>query len=138
MNISKDEDRDEHQLEDMRIATNCIRQLDEINAADPTVPFFLGCGFHKPHAPWVFPAEFLKDLPEDINAIPLAEPTGKPQGMPLVAFHDPMDIKNQLDGGDGAADLDTVMRYNRRAYYASVAYTDHMIGKVLKKTRRVG
>ena len=54
--------------------------------------FFIGCGFHKPHVPFVFPAEFLQHFPEDLDDIPLADDTYAPIGMPDAAWHYPADV----------------------------------------------
>eukprot|EP01047_Picozoa_sp_COSAG01_P009609 COSAG01_NODE_397_length_17560_cov_111.258347_5_plen_292_part_00 len=55
-NTSKDESRYDLQLEDQRITDRCIELLH--NASAPSTrsrfpQFFVGCGLHKPHTPWV-------------------------------------------------------------------------------------
>ena len=60
-NTSKDERRFAYQLEDQRIRDSCTDQLEALAAQGKG--FFLGCGFHKPHVPWEFPAKFLLDYP---------------------------------------------------------------------------
>ena len=52
-NVSKDESRLLFQLEDQRITTSCIAQLEAAQASGKL--FFVGCGLHKPHVPWVIP-----------------------------------------------------------------------------------
>ena len=99
-NTSKDETRFDYQLEDMRIRDSALGHL-ELAAARLASPdkdvegskgFFIGCGFHKPHVPFVFPAEFLQHFPEDLDDIPLADDTYAPIGMPDAAWHYPADV----------------------------------------------
>ena len=47
-------------------------------------PFFIGCGFHKPHAPYYAPKEFFDRLP-DWQDVPLPDDPFAPVGMPMVA-----------------------------------------------------
>ena len=49
-------------------------------------PFFIGCGFHKPHAPYYAPKEFYDRLPPH-QLIPLPLDPFAPVGMPAVAWH---------------------------------------------------
>jgi iduronate 2-sulfatase len=127
-NTSKDEQRFEYQLEDQRIRDSCIGQLNA--AAALSRPFFVGCGFHKPHVPWEFPHEFLDHFPSDLEDIPLADDTHAPVSMPDAAWHYPHDVHG-LNISFNATCNATRSRNYRRAYYASVAYTDDNIGRVL-------
>jgi hypothetical protein len=61
-NTTKDEQRFDYQLEDQRIRDSCVDQLhvaSKASKASISKNFFIACGFHKPHVPWVFPSEFL-------------------------------------------------------------------------------
>lgn len=49
-------------------------------------PFFVGCGFHKPHAPHEAPKEFFDLVPSWENT-PLPADPFAPIGMPVVAWH---------------------------------------------------
>lgn len=96
-NTSKDEARFDYQLEDQRIRDSALGHLElaaaRLASDDEGVEgkkgFFIGCGFHKPHVPFVFPAEFLQFFPEDLAEIPLAADTYAPIGMPDAAWHFP-------------------------------------------------
>ena len=129
-NTSKDEQRFEFQLEDQRILHSC---MDQINAAaSSNRNFFIGCGFHKPHVPWEFPAEFLDQYPKDLDDIPLASDPYAPVGMPQVAWHPPADVHGMNIPFNGTCNA-TRSRNFRRGYYAAISYTDHNIGILLNE-----
>ena len=104
----------------------------------------MGCGLHKPHVPWVFPAEFRAQLPA-VDTIPLLAWGYEPSDMPPVAWHGAAD--DLADGGQlnsnnpgygpgfdadpvlsnltnwttaGGRDANTTRTY-RLAYYSAVA-----------------
>ena len=139
-NTSKDETRWEHMLEDQRIQVSCSQQLRASVAAVKAgsfANFFVGCGFHKPHVPWVFPGEFLDLFPTNLSDIPLASRMLAPEGMPDVAWHAPADVHGMDNGPYSLPNL-TRARNFRRGYYAAVAYTDYNIGKVLATLSELG
>jgi hypothetical protein len=97
-NTTADESRFEYQLEDQKIRDSAIKHLHTAavqikDSASSYDNFFIGCGFHKPHVPWVFPAEFLANFPSDLADIPLASDPYAPQGMPPYAWHFPADVQ---------------------------------------------
>jgi len=133
-------------LGDDLVLSSGIKLLQEAaeNLKGPTPrPFFVGVGFHKPHLPWNFPFEFgdLYDV-EDIQPPKYPNP---PKGMPLVAWHESggyfktsnntgyLEFHNRWAEPCPANDT----RYTRRAYYASVSYTDSNIGKLLVELDRL-
>jgi arylsulfatase A-like enzyme len=93
----------------------------------------IACCWFRPHAPWHFPAEFLKHFPQNVDEIPLAKDTFAPIDMPLVAWHTPGDIGglNNTAFNLTASGNATRSRIYRRAYYAAVAYQDYNIGRLL-------
>ena len=129
-NTSKDESRFDYQLEDQRIRDSALGHLElaaeRLASADKDVEgskgFFIGAGFHKPHVPFVFPAEFLQYVPEDLADIPLAEDTYAPIGMPDAAWHFPADVHGFPIKFNGTCN-ETRSRNFRRGYYAAVSYT---------------
>ena len=129
-NTSKDESRFDFQLEDQRIRDSALGHLElaaeRLASADKDVEgskgFFIGAGFHKPHVPFVFPAEFLQYFPEDLADIPLAEDTYAPIGMPDAAWHFPADVHGFPIKFNGTCN-ETRSRNFRRGYYAAVSYT---------------
>ena len=135
-NTTANETRFKYQLEDQRIRDSCTDQLEqvatELNSDDSVPGFFVGCGFHKPHVPWQYPAEFLEHFPKNLDDIPLADDTFAPTDMPDVAWHFPGDVHGLDIKFNGSCNA-TRARNFRRSYYAAISYTDYNIGLVLKK-----
>ena len=131
-------DKDASTLTDQKIRDNCIDHLETASketlgnssSAFYKKPFFIACGFIRPHTPWHVPLEFFNMLPEYAN-IPLAAHMFAPQGMPMAAWHPPADVKMPLIPAFNGTCNTTLSRLYRRAYYASVAYSDYNIGRVL-------
>ena len=61
-----------HHLVDQLLAEHALSVLDRVSPKARTgdQPVFIAVGFHKPHLPFIFPAEFLKYYPEDSINLP--------------------------------------------------------------------
>jgi iduronate 2-sulfatase len=98
-------------------------------------PFFIGCGFSKPHSPPEAPQSFydLYDaakltLPPDFAAWPTV-----PEGFPKAAIRS----KNaDLFIGRGASPEEA--QQTIRAYLASISWVDHNLGRVLTELDNLG
>ncbi len=98
-------------------------------------PFFLACGFSKPHSPLVAPRQFF-DL-FNVDGIPLpvdfaARPT-VPAGFPAAAIR-----PNNADLFIAREATPQAAREMIRAYLACVAYMDCNVGRVLAALDRLG
>ena len=98
-------------------------------------PFFLGCGFVKPHSPPCAPQEFL-DL-YDVNRIKLTPdfapwPT-VPPGFPSAAIR-----KRNADLFIGRSASEAEAKEVIRAYLASISWTDWNLGRVMAELDRLG
>ena len=97
-------------------------------------PFFLACGFTKPHSPPTAPGKFF-DL-YDPAAIPLprtfAATPAAPAGFPTRSITPNGDL---FIGREASRDE---ARKMLRAYYASVSWTDHNVGRVVAELDRLG
>eukprot|EP00041_Stephanoeca_diplocostata_P018983 m.402447 g.402447 ORF g.402447 m.402447 type:complete len:633 (-) comp21178_c0_seq8:277-2175(-) len=97
-------------------------------------PFYVMCGFRKPHAPWQYPQR-MWDLYNE-SAIAIAEHKVLPTGTPLFAWSRQLSV--QLENGTGfpynatSPVPDWVMRDQRHAYYASISYVDEHVGAILE------
>jgi arylsulfatase A-like enzyme len=98
-------------------------------------PFFIACGFVKPHSPPTAPQKFLdlydvKDikLPPDFAAWPTVPP-----GFPSAAIR-PHNADLFIGRGASEAEAKEVIR----AYLASVSWVDWNIGRVLAELDRLG
>ncbi|KAL4704127.1 hypothetical protein ACJJTC_003412, partial [Scirpophaga incertulas] len=98
-------------------------------------PFFLAVGFHKPHIPLKFPKKYLSRISKNIIHMPKYPKI--PKQMPLVAWHPWTDVRHR----DDIERLNITFPFGtmpskwtlkiKRSYYASLAYIDHLIGKLL-------
>ena len=98
-------------------------------------PFFIGCGFVKPHSPPTAPQRFF-DL-YDVNKIKLtpdfaAWPT-VPPGFPSAAIR-----KRNADLFIGRGASEAEAKEVIRAYIASISWVDWNIGRVLAELDRLG
>jgi len=97
-------------------------------------PFFLACGFTKPHSPPTAPKKFF-DL-YDPAAIPLpktfAARPAAPAGFPKGSITPNGDLFIQRDATEDEA------KKVLQAYYASTSWTDWNVGRVLAELDRLG
>ncbi|MDR3187893.1 MAG: sulfatase [Prevotellaceae bacterium] len=98
-------------------------------------PFFIACGFVKPHSPLVAPKEFFDlydagklPLPPDFASLPMV-PTGFPAGAIRPKNADL--FINRSASPEEARDM-------LRAYLACVSYVDWNVGRVLAELERQG
>ncbi len=113
-------DTPEEELVDHRSASYAVAQLGRGHEK----PFFLACGFHRPHLPWAAPRRFYDMFPlEEIQAPPTR--AGDLDDLP------PEGVK-MAKAGEFAAIRDAgKWQETVRAYLASVAFTDAQLGRVL-------
>ena len=119
---------------DFMVADLAIKFLNQV-AADPDKPFFVGCGFSKPHSPPQAPQRFFDlwdpakiQLPPDFAAWPTVPP-----GFPKAAIR-PRNA--DLFIGRGASESEA--RQVIRAYLASISWADWNLGRVIAELDRLG
>ena len=117
---------------DGKTAEKTIRDLQRLKKAGK--PFFLGCGFIRPHLPFYAPKKYW-DL-YDRDKIDIAENRYRPENAP-----------KQLRGsgefksywlGDFKINSPAWHRMMRHGYYACVSYIDKLVGDVLAELKRLG
>jgi iduronate 2-sulfatase len=118
---------------DFLVADRAIKMLNQV-AADPDKPFFVGCGFSKPHSPPQAPKRFFDmydpekiTLPPDFAAWPTVPP-----GFPKAAIR-PRNA--DLFIGRGASESEA--RQVIRAYLASISWADWNLGRVVAELERL-
>jgi len=118
---------------DYMVADLAIKFLNQV-AADPKKPFFVGCGFSKPHSPPQAPQRFFDMydpekivLPPDFAAWPTV-----PAGWPKAAIR-PRNA--DLFIGRGASESEA--RQVIRAYLASISWADWNLGRVVAELERL-
>ena len=90
-------------------------------------PFFLAAGFYRPHVPWIAPSKYFDMFPLDkIDLIPFDEAELKiapPLAYTIRPANYGMNEKQRKE--------------SMRAYYASIAFLDAQVGKVLDAVDRL-
>jgi uncharacterized sulfatase len=112
---------DEHT--DGMVASEIVRLLEEHRSR----PFFLGAGFYRPHVPWIAPAKYFDRFPlNKIELIPFDE--REMRIAPELAYF-------TTPGNWGMSEKQR--REAMQAYYASIAFLDAQVGKVLDALERL-
>ena len=104
-------------------ATEAIKALEQKRDR----PFFLAMGFYRPHVPWIAPKKHFEPFSLEKIKMPV-EPANIRAGVPAAAFA--INPPNY-----GLKDEDC--RNSIRAYYASVAFMDAQVGRVLEALDRL-
>lgn len=88
-------------------------------------PFFIACGFYRPHTPYVAPKKYFELYPKD--QVPLAKtPEGDLDDIPLPALQSRRrDMDERLE------------REAMQAYFASVTFMDQQVGRLLDALDRL-
>ncbi|MEM0970782.1 MAG: sulfatase-like hydrolase/transferase, partial [Verrucomicrobiota bacterium] len=126
------------QTNDGLIAQKTMNDLKRLAKGDR--PFFIACGFAKPHMPFYSPAQTWKPYP--LDSVALAGHRARPEGMPQAArvvleqnAYIPMTHKlDQLLSYNS----NLYHRYMRQGYYASVTHADDLLGRILDQMERLG
>ncbi len=115
-----------------------VKKLKELSDKDQ--PFFMGLGLFKPHLPFTAPKKYW-DLYERED-IPLSPFPELPENVHPNSLQESGEF-NSYQLGDEKAGLDRKLsdayaRKLRHAYYASVSYSDALVGKVLEALEEEG
>lgn len=100
--------------------------IDMLDRRDPTRPFFLQVGFHRPHPPLDPPAETWRRFEDrELPPVPVGE---------WAAEYDHPVVQTQTNTGRLPEHL---LSRARRAYYAQLAHIDHHIGRIIYHLQRL-
>ena len=103
-------------------------RIIQLMAENRDKPFFLAAGLHKPHQPWVGPAEFFEQHPLDKIVLPQSPDDDS----------DDIPAPGTLVLADDAAHTDIQKKQAIAAYHAMVTMADHHIGRLLKGLEDLG
>jgi uncharacterized sulfatase len=109
---------------DGKIAAEVVKLLQ----ANANKPFFLACGFFRPHTPYVAPKKYFDMYPVDTIALPKVPP-GHWKEHPAPAFGSYKKEQDKL--------TDDLRRRALQAYYASTTFMDAQVGEVLTALNRL-
>lgn len=104
---------------DGKIAAETVKLL----AANKDKPFFLACGFFRPHTPYVAPKKYFEMFPPEKFKLPDV-PEGHRAAGPAPAFGSAKPEQEKL--------TDDLRRKALQAYHASTAFMDAQVGTVLE------
>ncbi|MBI1337031.1 MAG: sulfatase-like hydrolase/transferase [Phycisphaera sp.] len=93
-------------------------------------PFFIGCGFYRPHTPYVAPKKYFDQIPLESVVIPRF-PADLPERVPPGALES---TRPWPWFGVSEAQL----RESMQAYYAAIMFMDAQVGKLLDALDRLG
>ena len=102
----------EERLVDPRTARRVSELVEQGATSDK--PFFIACGFRRPHLPWMAPTDYFDLYPPDQLPLPVTGDVPRPAGDPKKP----------------AASAES-RRAALRAYYACISFMDHQLGRVL-------
>lgn len=130
--IVEAEDVADNEYLDGKTVEKTIADLKQLKDSDK--PFFLACGFVRPHLPFYAPKKYF-DL-YDREKIELADNRYRPKNAPEA-------LKNSEEfryysHRDFDIESDDFHRLMRHGYYASVSYTDKLIGDLLQTLDNLG
>ena len=121
------------QLGDTRVGDKAIEYIRR--SKETGQPFFIACGFSKPHTPFIAPKEFFDlysiddiELPPDFASLPMIPP-GFPEGSIRP---------NNADLFIGRTASPEEARQMILAYYACISYVDWNVGRVIAELDRQG
>ncbi len=117
---------------DGMIADRTIADLKRLKEKDQ--PFFLACGFQKPHLPFYAPKKYW-DL-YDRESIELADNRYRPKNAP-DSLKGSTEFRNYHDR-DIAFNSTEFHKISRHGYYACVSYVDAQVGRVLDTLDALG
>ncbi|TWU33186.1 sulfatase [Novipirellula artificiosorum] len=114
------------------VAEQTIADLRELKESGK--PFFLACGFIRPHLPFIAPKKYW-DLYDEAT-LPIADNRFKPEDAP-DALHGSGEFKTYSLGKFRPAS-EAFHRKMRHGYFASTSYSDKLTGDVLNELERLG
>jgi len=115
---------------DYRTADRAIQLLQK----HKDKPFFLACGFTKPHSPPTAPKKFLEMYDAAAVKLPVnfAAKPAPPAGFPKLSITGNGDLFIGRDASEAEA------KEMIRAYYASTSWTDWNVGRVVAELDKLG
>jgi uncharacterized sulfatase len=124
LSFLKAEGADEEQTDGIG-ATETIKLLEEHQDR----PFFIACGFYRPHCPYVSPKQYFERIPfEQVRMPELSASLLETVPQPAVAFTKPWPWF-------GVTEMQA--RESKQAYWAAISFVDAQVGRVLDALDRL-
>lgn len=117
-----------------KITEKAILELEKFK--ENQKPFFLAVGYFRPHLPYNAPKKYWDLYDRDIFT--KIDHPNKPEGAPMVAFHNWQELRGYKDiPNQGAVSFEKQIEL-RHGYYASISYVDTQVGKLIKAIQDFG
>ncbi|MFA7492696.1 MAG: sulfatase [Proteiniphilum sp.] len=112
--------------EDGKVALRTIEDLRRLKKQDK--PFFLACGFWRPHLPFNAPKKYWDIYKRE--SIPIADNNYRSENLP-----DQVKAPTEINSYGGVSDknLENFQRLAKHGYYACVSYIDAQVGLILEE-----
>lgn len=130
----------DNQLIDGRHTDMALEDLDRLAQTDE--PFFLAVGYIRPHLAWIAPKKYWDQIDPaklpvitDGQVIPATPPYALSDSYELTHYMDLVDFPKPTDGIRVSEER---ARHLMHGYYASVAYIDAQIGRLLDRVESLG
>lgn len=111
---------------DGQVATETIKLLEK----NREKPFFIACGFYKPHTPWITPSKYF-DMYDPVDMTMPKIPMEKPGQYPPLALNSTNPWPYFGVSYDQALEC-------KLAYFAAISFVDAQIGRVLDALDSLG
>jgi arylsulfatase A-like enzyme len=132
--LDEQADVDDFAYGDGQFLKKALEELKRLKDSDK--PFFLACGFMKPHLPFYAPKRYW-DL-YDRSELTLPANTSWPEDIPLSEWHirKAQESRSFHSGGMDEWSEDYYRRLHH-GYYACVSYIDSLVGRLLDELERL-
>ena len=122
------------QLSDGQIGLNGVKLLRKLSQTKQ--PFFLACGFKKPHLPFIAPKKYW-DLYQR-KEFPLAKHQAGIQNGSGYTLHSSPEFRGYQGVPASGAMSEELQRESIHGYYACVSYIDAQVGLLIKELKTSG
>jgi len=119
---------------DGKTADRIVELLRQFERED--TPFFLGCGFLKPHLPFVAPKRYFDLYP--VEGVKLPDNRFNPKNVPELALHRSLEFRVYSDIPDKGSIPEPLLCDSLRAYRACISYVDAQVGRIMAELDRLG
>jgi arylsulfatase A-like enzyme len=122
---------DDEQHKDGKNARKIVSWLE--NKPNAAKPFFMACGIHKPHVPFLAPSKYFEMYPKEGLVFTPASPEFWKQAPPFA-----MTKRYEGFGFEFGVENDSLRRDYIQAYHACISFIDAQIGLIFDALKRTG
>lgn len=131
-------DCDDSEYQDYKVTSQTIEDLQQLSKSDE--PFFLACGFSRPHLPFIVPQKYFDMYDPSQIELPNSWKLKEGNNIPYEARKGVGGELNFYSGVTRNTNNRSVEETQEiiRGYYASVSFIDAQIGRLLDELDRLG